>query len=160
MSTHRIAVVPGSFDPVTLGHVDLIQKAARLFDTVWVVAMINAEKAYWFTPGQRVDMLREAVSHLDNVRVEYDDGMLWRYALDKGACAIVKGIRTGQDAAYELEMARFNSARNPLAETLLLPASPGMEDISSTRVRQLAREDISRLTNLVTLYTLEQIKRK
>lgn len=160
MEKRRIAVVPGSFDPVTRGHVDVVERAARLFDRVWVAAMVNRDKAYWFNPEERVDMLRHALAHLPNVQVEFSAQMLWQYCLEKGACAIVKGIRTGEDAAYELEMARYNAAHNPLAQTVLLPASAGLEQISSTQVRQLARQGDGRLADMIHPYTLKKIKAK
>ena len=134
------ALLPGSFDPITRGHIDLIARASGLFDEVLVVAMQNDGKRYLFTPPERLALMQETLSHLSNVRCDVWDGMLVDYAAQQGICAIVKGVRGEQDAAYELAQARFNKARLPGCETLLLPASEGLGDVSSTRVKALFAE--------------------
>ncbi len=145
----KLAVVPGSFDPVTLGHVDIIRRAAILFDQVVVAAMINPEKQYHFTADERLAFLKDALCDLPNVRVEYSEEMLYAYVTRLGACAIVKGIRNGKDADYELWMAEYNREHAPQCDTLLLPADPAMTELSSTAVKQLVQEGKD-ITALVT----------
>lgn len=131
----KIALVPGSFDPVTNGHVDLIRRAAGLFDRVVAVVMDNAEKQYLFSRGERLELLRGAVAGISNAEADVWDGMLWEYARDKGICALVKGVRNAQDFEYELLQARFNEEKWPAAQTVLLPAAQGLEGLSSSEVK-------------------------
>ena len=141
----NIAIVPGSFDPMTVGHINIIERAAKLFDKVYVAVMINNTKEYMFTREQRTEIARLSVEHLPNVEVIFDDGMLWELALRLDACAIVKGIRDYKDYQYEFEMAQYNYKKNPNAQTVFLPCDEGAREISSTAVRErLSRgEDIS-----------------
>jgi len=143
----RIAVVPGSFDPITLGHIDLIARAASMFDTVHAVAMINSEKKYLFSMEQRFQMMKDALREYKNVHVAFSDGMLWQYAKNVGACAIVKGVRNWKDFEYEMQMQQYNIRMYPLAETVFIPAKENMSEVSSSAVRELCRagEDISHL---------------
>ena len=104
----RVAIVPGSYDPVTLGHVDIIARAARLFDHVWAVVMVNEEKRCLFPLEKRRMLLADAVRLIPNVSVEQWSGMLYEYAAQKNASAIVKGVRNGNDLLYEQQMADFN----------------------------------------------------
>ena len=97
----RIAIVPGSFDPITNGHIDIIRRAAQKYDKVFVAVMINASKQYLFTMAQRKRLAELAVCHLENAEVIASEGMLWELARDLGACAIVKGYRNEKDLAYE-----------------------------------------------------------
>ncbi len=145
----RLAVIPGSFDPVTLGHVDIIRRASNLFDRVIVAAMINADKQYRFTAEERIAFLQDAVSDIPNVTVDYSEEMLYAYVTRLQACAIVKGIRNGKDADYELWMAEFNREHAPECDTLLLPADKSLNEISSSAVKQLVEEGKD-ITALVT----------
>ena len=145
----KIAVVPGSFDPVTLGHVDIIRRASVLFDQVIVAAMINPEKQYCFTAEQRISFLKDAVKDLSNVTVEYSEDMLYRFVIEKNACAIVKGIRNGKDSEYEMWMAEYNREHAPNCDTLLLPADKSLAEVSSTAIKQMAN-DGQDITALVT----------
>jgi len=140
----RIAIVPGSFDPITNGHIDIIRRAAQKYDKVFVAVMINASKQYLFTMAQRKRLAELAVCHLENAEVIASEGMLWELARDLGACAIVKGYRNEKDLAYEQEMAEYNRAHYPDAETVLLPSDPQLHDLSSTlvRVKILEKEDL------------------
>ncbi len=141
----RKALVPGSFDPITLGHLAIIESAARLFDSVTVCVMVNEEKQYLFSLAERAEMIRQAVAKLPNVQVDTWDGMLFEYAKEQGITAIVKGIRNEKDTAFEILQADFNRDKYPEAQTVLIPAPEGMGDVSSTLVRELASkgEDIS-----------------
>lgn len=141
----KIAIVPGSFDPMTTGHINIIERASTLFDRVFVAVMINNTKNYMFSMEERTEIARLSCAHLPNVEVIFDDGMLADLALRLDACAIVKGIRDERDYLYEFEMAQFNHRRNPNAETVFLPCEEGAREISSTAVRAKIEngEDIS-----------------
>ena len=145
----KLAVIPGSFDPVTLGHVDIIRRAAVLFDKVVVAAMINAEKQYRFTAEERIAFLKDAVADLPNVTVDYSEEMLYAYVTRLGACAIVKGIRNGKDSEYEMWMAEYNREHAPTCDTLLLPADKSLSEVSSTAIKRMAQEG-NDITALVT----------
>ena len=132
----RIAVIPGSFDPMTTGHINIIERASLLFDKVFVAVMINDAKQYMFTREQRTEIARLSVEHLSNVEVIFDDGMLADLALRLDACAIVKGIRDYKDYQYEFDRAQYNYKKNPKAQTVFLPCDEGAREISSTAVRE------------------------
>ena len=156
----KIAVIPGSFDPMTTGHINIIERASKLFDQVFVAVMINSSKQYLFSQEQRTEIARLSCAHLENVEVIFDDGMLWELALRLDACAIVKGIRDDKDYHYEFEMAQFNALKNPDAQTVFLPCDEGAREISSTVVRdRLARgEDISDVVSHDALEYIKSIK--
>ena len=135
----RTAVVTGSFDPITAGHVDIVARAAKLFDRVLVVAMINEEKKYLLTNQQKVAVLEDAVAHLSNVQVDFWPGMQVDYLRKVGACAIIKGIRNGKDAEYEQVQANFNKMHLPECETLMFFADEKYAHISSSEVKRRMR---------------------
>lgn len=132
----KIAIIPGSFDPMTLGHVNVVERAALLFDEVVVAVMNNESKRYMLTAEQRTEAARLSCAHIPGVCVINDHGMLVDLVDRVGACAIVKGIRDEKDLAYEQKMAQYNREKNPRAETLYLPCDPQFEQVSSTAVRQ------------------------
>ena len=142
-----VAVVPGSFDPLTLGHRDVIVRCAALFDRVVVGILINPNKQGLFTMEERKNIAQLSLADLPNVSVETDSGYLTDFAERMGATMIIKGLRTAVDFEYEQSMAYFNRARNPKIETLYLPADEKLTAISSTAVREkLARgEDLTEL---------------
>ena len=142
-----VAVVPGSFDPLTLGHRDVIVRCAALFDRVVVGILINPNKQGLFTMEERKNIARLSLADLPNVSVETDSGYLTDFAERMGATMIIKGLRTTVDFEYEQSMAYFNRARNPKIETLYLPADEKLTSVSSTAVREkLARgEDLTEL---------------
>lgn len=129
---------PGSFDPVTLGHMDVIRRAAALFDTVVVGVLHNPEKRGCFSVEQRVDMLNRACAGIPNVRVISYGGLLAQLTRETGISVVVRGVRGVADLESETVMARINRQLNPTLETLFLPASPEMGEISASMVRQLA----------------------
>ena len=142
MNCKRIAIVPGSFDPITNGHLDILRRAASEYDVVYLAVMINASKQYLFSIEQRTEIAKAATSDIKNVKVISSEGMLWRLAKELDADAIVKGYRNPTDYAYELEMAKFNEEHYPLAKTVLLKADPKLEELSSTALREkLARNE-------------------
>ena len=142
----KTVVCPGSFDPVTNGHLDIIERAAALFDKVIVVVMVNAAKTPLFTTEQRVDMLRRSTVHLPNVVVDSHDGLLAAYARSQGATVIVKGLRALSDFEYEFQMALTNRQLNEELETVFLTATDDKMYLSSSLVKQVAAygEDVSK----------------
>lgn len=136
---NKTAVCPGSFDPVTNGHLDIIRRASTLFDHVIVLVVINPDKTPVFTPEERVEMLRRATAEMPNVSVDSYTGLLMDYVRDKSACAVVKGLRAMSDFEYEFQMALTNKSLLPYAETVFLTTSSQNMFLSSSLVKQLAR---------------------
>lgn len=134
----KTVICPGSYDPITLGHVDVITRASTLFDKVIVLVMINHKKNYSFSPEERVELIKSSVSHLDNVVVDYYDGLLAEYAKEHNAYAIVKGLRAMSDFEYEFQMALTNRKLNPDIETLFLTTKSEYMYLSSSMVKQIA----------------------
>ena len=125
MTSEIIAIYPGSFDPLTNGHVDIIQRGSRLFDRIVVGILLNIEKAPLFTVDERVDIAREVFAAYPNVEVDTFDGLLVDYARRKQASAIVRGLRAVSDFEYEMQMALMNRHLNPDVETVfMMPAEP------------------------------------
>ena len=135
-----IAIIPGSFDPMTLGHVDVVERASKMFDEVVVAVMINPQKDYRFTVAEKTELAALSCAHIPNARVISDEGMLIDLVDKLNACAIIKGIRTIKDFRYEQTMAYWNRAHNPAAETLYLPCNTSFARISSTLVRKRMEE--------------------
>ena len=135
----RTVVCPGSFDPVTNGHLDIIRRASALFDHVIVLVVINPDKTPAFTPEERVEMIRVAVADMPNVSVDSYTGLLMDYVREKSACAVVKGLRAMSDFEYEFQMALTNKSLLPYAETVFLTTSTQNMYLSSSLVKQLAR---------------------
>ena len=139
------ALICGSFDPVTNGHLDLIKRASRLFDEVTVGIFVNPDKKYLFSAEMRLSLLTEAIKDIDNAKAELCSGYVADYCKENGISAIVKGVRNTADYEYELEMAVFNKNRAPETETVFLPAYGEIAGISSSFVRELHAkgEDVS-----------------
>jgi len=133
------AIVPGSFDPPTCGHVDIIERASRLFTKVNVAVAANGAKAPLFSTEERVKMLREACAHLPNVTVGSFDGLLVEYAAVNGALAIVRGLRAVSDFEYELQMAHTNRCLSGDIETVFVPTKTEYSFLSSSIVKEIAR---------------------
>lgn len=131
------AVCPGSFDPVTNGHLDVIGRVSAQFDEVVVTVTINPNKQGMFTIDERLEMLTEATSHLPNVTVDAWQGLLVDYARERGITAIVKGLRGANDFDYELQMAQMNHGLTGV-DTLFMPTSPAYSFVSSSLVKQVA----------------------
>ncbi|MCH8274282.1 MAG: pantetheine-phosphate adenylyltransferase [Armatimonadetes bacterium] len=134
----RIAVYPGSFDPPTHGHMDLIRRAARLFDRLIIAVGRNPGKDTLFEAGDRVEMLREITEDLANVEVEVFDGLLMDFAKGKGASAVVRGLRAVSDFDSEFQMALMNRTLAPEIETVFLMASAEHMFVSSSIVKEVA----------------------
>ena len=135
----RIAVCPGSFDPITVGHLDLAERAAAIFDRVILCVMVNGEKKHMFTLDERLELARAAAAHLPNVEAAACGGLLADFARERGACALVKGVRGGTDLDWEMQLAQINRDLFPRLDTVLLPAQPEHMHISSTMVREMLR---------------------
>lgn len=133
----RIAVLPGSFDPITVGHLDIISRASQLFDKIVVLVVINPNKKPVFTPEERRRFIEKSVGHLSNVEVDCYDGLLVNYVRDIGACVIIKGMRAMSDFEYEFQMALTNKKMMPDVETMFLMTKIEHLYLSSSLVKQL-----------------------
>lgn len=150
---------PGSFDPVTNGHLDIITRAARVYDRVVVGVLNNAEKSPLFTAEERLDMIEHVTAGLDNVSCDVFNGLLVDFVKQNGATVIVKGLRTVADFEYEFQMALLNKALNPEYETMFMMTNSKFSYISSSMVKDVARYR-GRLDGLVPPYIAEKIKLK
>ena len=155
----RRAIYPGTFDPVTYGHLDIIERSARMFDEVVVGILINHAKAPVFTAEQRVAMMRQAVSHLPNVTVRSFEGLLIEFAREQEAGFIVRGLRAVTDFEYELQMTQTNNVIAPDIDTIFLTTSLKYSYLSSSTVKELASfgADIGRF---VPVHVMEQLNEK
>jgi pantetheine-phosphate adenylyltransferase len=134
----RRAVSPGSFDPVTNGHLDIIDRASRLYDELIVAVLINQSKHGLFTVEERLEMLREVTKAYPNVRVESFHGLLVEFCREQGAAVVVKGLRAVSDFDYELQMAQMNTGLAGV-ETLFMPTNPLYSFLSSSLVKDVAK---------------------
>ena len=134
----RTAVYPGSFDPPTYGHVDIMRRAASLFDRLVVGVGVNSTKATLFTPEERVEMLQSAAKDLDNIEVSTFGGLLVEFARERNATAIVRGLRAVSDFENEFQMALANRKLAPEVETMFLTTSPEHMFVSSSIVKEIA----------------------
>lgn len=135
----KVAVCPGSFDPITVGHLDLVERAAEIFDEVIVCVTLNGEKRHMFTAQERLAMAQAAVAHLPNVKAELSEMLLAAFARERGACALVKGVRGTLDFDWEYQLAQINRTLEPRLDTVIFPARPEHQHISSTMVREMIR---------------------
>jgi len=156
----RRVVCPGSFDPITNGHLDIIARAARLYDEVVVAVLINIEKSSLFTVDERIDILQTVTKEFPNVKVQKFHGLLVDFCKQNDIPAIVKGIRVVSDFDYELQMAQLNFRLSGV-ETLFMPTNPEYSFLSSSRVKEIARYggDVSGLVpDLVNKLLAERLK--
>jgi pantetheine-phosphate adenylyltransferase len=140
------AVCPGSFDPVTLGHVDVFERAAAQFDEVVVAVLVNPNKSGMFTSDERIELIRESTTHLANLRVESGSGLVVDFVKSLGFTAIVKGLRTGTDFEYELQMAQMNKHVAGV-DTFFVATAPQYSFVSSSLAKEVAAlgGDVSKL---------------
>ena len=134
----NIGICPGSFDPVTMGHLDIIERSRKVFDHVIVAVMINPSKKTLFTVEERIDLLRRATAGMENVEVVGFEGLLADYAKQRGATAVIKGLRAVTDFEYEFQQALTNKKLNPELETMFLATSAENMFLSSSMVKQVA----------------------
>ena len=135
----KIAIYPGSFDPVTSGHLNIIRRAANIFDRLIVCVMVNGGKKPMFSQEERVDLIRRVTADIPNVEVDSSDELLAEYARRKGSCVIVKGLRAGSDFENEFQMAMINRKINPELDTMFLTAEHQYMYMSSSMVKELGR---------------------
>jgi pantetheine-phosphate adenylyltransferase len=154
-----LAIYPGSFDPITKGHLDLIERGSRIFEHLVVAVLINLEKEPLFTVDERVDMLREVTRGEKNVSVETFSGLLVDYAARKRAGAIMRGIRAFSDYEYEFQMALMNHKLSPTVETVFLMPGESYTYISSRLVREIFRHGGS-VKDLVPPLVEERLRKK
>jgi pantetheine-phosphate adenylyltransferase len=133
----RRAVCPGSFDPITLGHLDVVERAAALYDEVTVAVLVNKKKSSLFTVEERIELIREAVKAWDNVVVDSFHGLVVDYCRDRDIPVIVKGLRAVSDFDYELQMAQMNHGLARV-ETMFMPTNPLYSFLSSSLVKEVA----------------------
>ncbi len=155
----RIAIYPGSFDPVTLGHLNIIKRAARCFDKLVVCVMVNSGKSGMFTPEERVDFLRRVTTKYPNVEVDFSDELLAGYAERIGANVVVKGLRAVSDYESEVQMAVINRKLNPNLETMFLASSDKYTYLSSTIVKEMAKYGTD-LTAFLPKEIVDDVNRK
>ncbi len=142
---HKTVICPGSFDPVTLGHIDIITRASRMFDDVIVGVFINSDKHPVFSIGERIAFLEKALKGIENVKIISCDGLLAECARDLGATAVVRGLRAVSDFEYEVQMALTNRKLNPELDTVFLASDSSYTYLSSSIVKNVAHHggDIS-----------------
>ena len=157
----KIAIYPGSFDPVTLGHLNIIKRAAVCFDKLIVCVMGNSEKVNrgLFTPEERVELIRRVVAKLPNVEADCSSTLIAEYARQKRACTLVKGLRAVSDYENELQMALINRKLNPRLETMFLPSSAKYTYVSSSMVKEMARYG-AELSGFVPREIIGDVQRK
>ena len=138
----KVAVYPGSFDPITSGHLNIIRRAANIFDKLIVCVMVNSSKKPMFTRDERVQMIQQCVADIPNVEVDSSDELLASYAKRKGSCVIVKGLRAGSDFENEFQMALINHKINPELDTMFLTAEHQYMYLSSSTVKELGKYNV------------------
>ena len=138
----KIAIYPGSFDPITSGHLNIIRRAANIFDRLIVCVMVNSGKRPMFTSDERVRLIQQVVADIPNVEVDASEELLADYAKRKGSCVIVKGLRAGSDFENEFQMALINHKINPTLDTMFLTAEHQYMYLSSSTVKELGNYDV------------------
>ena len=139
----KIAIYPGSFDPLTSGHLDIIQRSAAIFDRLIVCVMVNSAKHPMFSLEERVELIQRVTKDIPNVTVDHSDQLLANYAKEKGKCVIVKGLRAGSDFENEFQMALINRKINPDLDTMFLTSDHQFMYLSSSVVKELGRYDVA-----------------
>jgi pantetheine-phosphate adenylyltransferase len=154
-----IAVIPGSFDPVTYGHLDIIQRGAKVFDKVIVSVLINRSKSPIFSVEERIELLREVTTHIPNVEVDSFNGLLIDYMHTKGAQAIIKGLRAVSDFEYEMQMASINRLLDQKIETFFMMTNNQFSFLSSSIVKEVAKYNAN-VSSLVPPIVEKALKHK
>ena len=154
----HIAIVPGSFDPITNGHIFVAKEAAKLYDKVFVAVMINSDKEYKFTLEERKSIAESALKDIPNVEVISSDGWLYELANSLNADAIVKGYRNNVDLEYENKMAEFNRQHAPNTETVLIQSPSELSFVSSTLVREQLKNNLD-IAELLPIEAIEEIEK-
>ena len=155
----KIAVYPGSFDPMTNGHLDILKRAASLFDHLIVGVLVNNNKKCIFSPEERVDMINEAIQDLENVRVMHFNGLLVDFCDKVGATAVIRGLRAVSDYEYEVQMFAANYHLNHKVETVFLMSQPKYSFLSSSVVKEIAYYG-GNINELVTPLIADKLKKR
>ena len=155
----KIAIYPGSFDPITLGHLNIIKRAALCFDKLIVCVMVNSQKNGLFTPEERVELIRRVVSQLPNVEVDASSILLAEYAKQRRARVIVKGLRAVSDFEAEVQMSVINRKLNPNVDTRFLPSHEKYTYLSSTVVKEMVRYGVE-LSDFLPREIIQDVKKK
>ena len=156
----KIAIYPGSFDPITSGHLNIIQRASNIFDKLIVCVMVNSGKTKsMFSQQERVELIRRVTKDLPNVEVDCSTGLLADYARQKGGCVIVKGLRAGSDFENEFQMALINHKINPDLDTMFLTAEHQYMYLSSSTVKELAAYNVD-LSDFLPEQILPEFKKR
>jgi len=135
----KIGIYPGSFDPITLGHLDIIERASRLVDKLIIGVLVNSSKTPLFTDAERVELISKETAHLNNVEIVSYNGLLVDFAKERHADVIIRGLRAVTDFEYELQLAQTNKKLNPEVETIFLATNVNFAYLSSSVVREIAR---------------------
>ena len=155
----KIAIYPGSFDPISLGHLNIIKRAALCFDKLIVCVMVNSQKNGLFTPEERVELIRRVVSQLPNVEVDASSILLAEYAKQRRARVIVKGLRAVSDFEAEVQMSVINRKLNPNVDTMFLPSHEKYTYLSSTVVKEMVRYGVE-LSDFLPREIIQDVKKK
>ena len=155
----KIAIYPGSFDPITSGHLNIIRRASQIFDQLIVCVMVNATKSPMFSQDERVNMIRKVVGDLPNVEVDASRELLAEYAKRKGGCVIVKGLRAGSDFENEFQMALINHKINPNLDTMFLTSEHQYMYLSSSTVKELGGYDVD-LSDFLPAQIIPEFKQR
>ncbi|HAC1679033.1 pantetheine-phosphate adenylyltransferase [Listeria monocytogenes] len=155
----KIAVIPGTFDPITNGHLDIIERAAKIFDLLYVSVLNNSSKKPLFTIEERMEMIRQVTAHLPNVQVESASGLTVDYAATRGATAIVRGLRAVSDFEYEMQIASMNRTLNADIETFFVRTNTKYSFLSSSMVKEVAQYQ-GDISELVPEIVNEQVQAK
>lgn len=155
----KIAIYPGSFDPITSGHMNIIRRASQIFDQLIVCVMVNATKSPMFSQDERVSMIRKVVGDLPNVEVDASRELLAEYAKRKGGCVIVKGLRAGSDFENEFQMALINHKINPNLDTMFLTSEHQYMYLSSSTVKELGGYDVD-LSDFLPAQIIPEFKQR
>lgn len=135
----KLAICPGSFDPVTFGHIDIIERGSKIFDEVIVAVFNNRSKDPLFSVEERMELLREVTKHLDNVKIDSSSGLLMKYAEEKGANAILRGLRAVSDFEYEMQITSMNRKLNDEIDTFFIMTNNQYSFLSSSIVKEVAK---------------------
>ena len=155
----RLAICPGSFDPVTYGHIDIVQRGAKVFDEIIVAVFNNQSKRALFTVEERVALLEEATKHIPNVRVDASDGLLMDYAKSKNAQAVMRGLRAVSDFEYEMQITAMNRKLNEEIETFFIMTNNQYSFLSSSIVKEVAKYNAN-VSDLVPPAVEQALKEK
>ena len=161
MHKETIAVYPGSFDPITLGHLNIIERTSRLFDRLVVGIGVNSEKRPWFTPAERAELVRLSVASLPNVSVELYEGLTVNYVRARGARIMIRGVRPITDIPAEITMMMANRQMAPEVETLFLVADGELAHVSSSLIKEIARgADAEMLASFLPPAVIQAVQQK